>query len=331
MEKCLPELLSLMCESLVRKDLLSMVLTGYRGFLDPALDALWHDIPSLDPLIACLPEDLWKIERTPHPKNPNADYRTYHLRRPLRATDLQRYLDCYARRIRKLDTGIPLVWEDKSTILSRDTLRAIQIITNFNPGVLSPLLESFYWAPYPPDLQLHLGTGPSSTISEYIFLFLGDHVRNFGFPRLDNSDDHTYATILMNIADRFKDLEDIDLQSPYATPPTLDISPSDTFLSSSPWRCLRSLAVDSITLPTLLHIATMPLLMNLILHCQSHDTLRYVPGSTPSLAQPGYFRSIQDLSISCPRAGHCNTYTATIPPVQCRQHSALRHNGGSLT
>lgn len=33
-------------------------------FLDPALNALWHTIPSLEPLVRCLPDDAWAVKHT---------------------------------------------------------------------------------------------------------------------------------------------------------------------------------------------------------------------------------------------------------------------------
>lgn len=47
------------------RDLLSMALTC-RAFLDPALDALWGHISSLDPIISCLPQNLWRKKTKVH-------------------------------------------------------------------------------------------------------------------------------------------------------------------------------------------------------------------------------------------------------------------------
>lgn len=38
-----------------------MALTS-RMFLEPALDGLWFAIDSFEPIIDCLPEDLWQEE-----------------------------------------------------------------------------------------------------------------------------------------------------------------------------------------------------------------------------------------------------------------------------
>lgn len=54
----LPEVLRMLCDELNEKDLLSAALTS-RTFSEPALDRIWRNIRSLDPIIACLPEDLW--------------------------------------------------------------------------------------------------------------------------------------------------------------------------------------------------------------------------------------------------------------------------------
>jgi hypothetical protein len=55
------EVLRVVCGSLWRKDLLSVALTC-RGFLEPALDELWYEIPALEPLVACLPPDLLEFK-----------------------------------------------------------------------------------------------------------------------------------------------------------------------------------------------------------------------------------------------------------------------------
>ena len=55
------EVLRVVCSSLRPEDLLSVALTC-RGFLEPALDELWYEIPAFKPLLACLPPDLLEIK-----------------------------------------------------------------------------------------------------------------------------------------------------------------------------------------------------------------------------------------------------------------------------
>jgi hypothetical protein len=64
----LPEILHMFCDALLdhdetKRDLLSVALTS-RAFCEPALDGLWREITSFDPIIACLPDDLWIREES---------------------------------------------------------------------------------------------------------------------------------------------------------------------------------------------------------------------------------------------------------------------------
>jgi hypothetical protein len=42
-----------------RRSLVNLAITC-RNFLRPALEILWFDLPSLSPLVMCLPEDAWE-------------------------------------------------------------------------------------------------------------------------------------------------------------------------------------------------------------------------------------------------------------------------------
>ena len=56
----IPEVLRLAFGGLAKKkDLLAVALTC-RAFLEPALDNIWREITLFDPLLACLPQDLWE-------------------------------------------------------------------------------------------------------------------------------------------------------------------------------------------------------------------------------------------------------------------------------
>jgi hypothetical protein len=67
MHHCLdiPELICIIFE-LVRacgshRDIVALALTC-KTFRDPALRTLWAKLPSFDPLVRCLPNDIWKEE-----------------------------------------------------------------------------------------------------------------------------------------------------------------------------------------------------------------------------------------------------------------------------
>lgn len=59
---CVSEIASRVYGFLPPKSALSLALTC-RTLLEPGLDEIWRDIQSLEPLIACLPKDLWREER----------------------------------------------------------------------------------------------------------------------------------------------------------------------------------------------------------------------------------------------------------------------------
>ncbi|KII86185.1 hypothetical protein PLICRDRAFT_43766 [Plicaturopsis crispa FD-325 SS-3] len=69
MHHCLQigEILSQVCSALLDGDgaaglkSLARLARTCHTFSDPALDILWHTLPSLDPLIRTLPSDLWRI------------------------------------------------------------------------------------------------------------------------------------------------------------------------------------------------------------------------------------------------------------------------------
>lgn len=59
MAHCLgvPEILRLVCNGVDKRSCLSVGM-ACKAFLEPALDRMWHELTSFQPLICCLPEDL---------------------------------------------------------------------------------------------------------------------------------------------------------------------------------------------------------------------------------------------------------------------------------
>ncbi|TRM62759.1 hypothetical protein BD626DRAFT_54017 [Schizophyllum amplum] len=57
-----PEILSIICNCLLQNKVagFSKLALTCRWFLEPALNALWSDLPGLAPLLKCLPDDAWK-------------------------------------------------------------------------------------------------------------------------------------------------------------------------------------------------------------------------------------------------------------------------------
>jgi len=72
----LPELIRWVCTRAEENtDLLQLALSS-RMWLEPALDCLWNAIDSFDPLVACLPRDLWREEESTWEHPDDAPVRT---------------------------------------------------------------------------------------------------------------------------------------------------------------------------------------------------------------------------------------------------------------
>ena len=69
MDDCLriPEVQRLIYDELDKRTSLSLALTC-KAFLEPGLDRIWRNITSFKPLIACIPEELWRLDVLPVPK-----------------------------------------------------------------------------------------------------------------------------------------------------------------------------------------------------------------------------------------------------------------------
>ncbi|KAJ3528258.1 hypothetical protein NMY22_g9488 [Coprinellus aureogranulatus] len=154
----IPEILRLVCDGADKGTSLSLALTC-RAFLEPALDRLWNELASLQPLICCLPEDLL-----------SKDGQVLTLNRPLTAEDVGRYLAVYANRIR----SFALTPGGTKISLGIEVMNALQLVTEYRFGALSPRLQRFEW----PDPDREYWPAPSvAQTSPYLSLFLGDTVR----------------------------------------------------------------------------------------------------------------------------------------------------------
>lgn len=58
------EITAMIAAYLSRADMLSLALS-YRGFYEPVMDRMWRVLPSLVPLIQCLPEEFVGMEPCP--------------------------------------------------------------------------------------------------------------------------------------------------------------------------------------------------------------------------------------------------------------------------
>ncbi|TEB32563.1 hypothetical protein FA13DRAFT_1731765 [Coprinellus micaceus] len=170
MHRCLhvPEVGRCIASDLDKEDAYHLAITC-KDMLNPCLDEVWCEIHSLEPLIACLPEDLWSNAGS----QPQGDDQVTILDqgRELLPADLLRYTTHYAPRIRILDL------RDFGTgkILSIETLHNLQLLTGCQSGALSPLLKVLMWqdAEYLEDLA---GQDYAMWFPTHTSLFMGESV-----------------------------------------------------------------------------------------------------------------------------------------------------------
>ncbi|KAF6741767.1 hypothetical protein DFP72DRAFT_229186 [Ephemerocybe angulata] len=170
MHQCLriPEVVRNICDCLAQSHLLSVALTS-RTLLESALDSIWESIITFDPIIACLPADLWRKDEVEGPSGDS--YTSLFLRRPIEDKDLTRYLTRYAGRIR----DIGFTFQPGDRILALEGFQGLQLATRSRPGALSPNLKSFKWLS-PTPLQELAGVDFSRQLSPYMSLFMGESV-----------------------------------------------------------------------------------------------------------------------------------------------------------
>ncbi|KAJ3528715.1 hypothetical protein NMY22_g9290 [Coprinellus aureogranulatus] len=247
----LPEIVHRISDELDSKSTFPFAL-GCRAFLEPGLDRLWSDLDSFDPIIACLPEDLFKFTEVLYDSRV---YNHYSFCRELLDSDLRRYLSYYAPRIRSFDMNI--TFNNGMQVLSLDAFNAIKHVTRSQHGVLSPNLTRFRWFVHNRSGVWRADTGLSQQMSLYISLFLGKNVTDLGFD-LDGGDFEVHRTAVGEALERFgPNLE------------TLQISGIDSeFLDHPgrlcPWDRLRDLHLSRPHVGVIPHLALLPCLSSLL-------------------------------------------------------------------
>ncbi|KAJ3504387.1 hypothetical protein NMY22_g17942 [Coprinellus aureogranulatus] len=169
MHHCLrvAEVICSICDVLDRSSALSMALV-HKPFLEPALDRVWRSFTSFEPLVACLPNDLFRTE-----VKGSSKVKILFLRRVLKASDLRRYLEYYSHRVRSFE----LTDEDCVRWLSIEVLhwQALQIATGWVAGALAPRLTHFEWEA-PQHLDWIFGEEMANHFPICMPLFFGSNV-----------------------------------------------------------------------------------------------------------------------------------------------------------
>ncbi|KAJ3514666.1 hypothetical protein NMY22_g14661 [Coprinellus aureogranulatus] len=304
-----------------------------RRFTEPALDVRWHTIWSFMPIIACLPADLWTLKDGPVTKGsqgrikncgmlsgPQPSVRQSHtftqvLRRAIVPTDMTRYLDQYARRIHRFAPGL-----GRQIYVSSQVLQAMQVATDFKPGVLAPLLSAFQitWMK-PESVQLYASEENASGIGSYMWLFLPPGLKTLNFSA--SSSNALYLSSIQLTPTRLPNLTSLNIGIGYKC---LETDFVTEYLTSSTWDQLKDLhiyATCSDNLPYLdvsaiQHLASLPRLTKLRL-----DDLTEVPsphqfheGMGNGRACTARFASLAELVLSSLYCSDLVAFLNYLPP-----------------
>ncbi|KAF6749339.1 hypothetical protein DFP72DRAFT_545483 [Ephemerocybe angulata] len=245
MEQCMQisEIVALICSVATKGSALSIGLTS-RQFLEPALDSVWQTIDSFEPLIKCLPTDIWARRMVPSP-NPGITNTIVTLRRELRPDDLRRYLTFYAPRIRSFGLKIFAGMH----ILSIESLLALQVATDYQLGALAPRLKKLAWC-----ADDVLGRDFSSQLPAFMSLFLSSEISWIKF----DSDIGHYPLDAALMRRAFKHLPHLKA----LTGTEFGRLPTSIFTSFS-WSHLERLSLHEMSEDDLRHAMTLPSLRKL--------------------------------------------------------------------
>ncbi|KAF6761375.1 hypothetical protein DFP72DRAFT_842932 [Ephemerocybe angulata] len=291
-----PEVVRTVCNYLKEKEACAMALS-HRAFLEPGLDCLWRSIDSYEPLLACLPDDLWEAEDRESVLNVDRWATIVTLRRVLTASDLQRYRTFYARRIR---TFAPPDGSSGKMLLSIAFLQALELATDREPGALCPLLTSFTW-PSPTRMHDYEGDSYSSHLSPFMDLFYGRNVTSLTVKV--SGDDYPIHTASVFLATKSSShVKTLKIDNGFGSLKSAKgPSDSDLYLTSFNWAYLRSLTVSGETtgaaMPTL---TSLPMLAILNIDGNLKEMpLLYTPGTKHPLVKPprGNFPTLRALRL----------------------------------
>ncbi|KAF6753306.1 hypothetical protein DFP72DRAFT_1171094 [Ephemerocybe angulata] len=240
----IPAVIRSICDHLDRRSALAMSLTR-RAFLDPGLDSVWYSLDSFEPLLACLPTDLWRIEEKKI-RDRSTLTSVYYLNRALVPSDADRYLKGYAHRIRHLKADI----YNAKRIPSVELLQALQVVTYFEPGALAPNIRTFDWIPGN-RIERKFSLEYSNNIQPFMPLFVGAKVTELTFNMKSCLPLQALTLLSMANAKRL-DL----LKNQYLGSETAKFA--DDYLKSSTWNHLKRLQIKTLLPSTILYLATLP-------------------------------------------------------------------------
>ncbi|KAF6753323.1 hypothetical protein DFP72DRAFT_902750 [Ephemerocybe angulata] len=293
----IPEVVRSICNELDRSSALAMSLTC-RAFLEPGLDSLWHSLDSFEPLLACLPADLWRIEQK-NIRDRKTLTSVYCLNRALVPADIDRYLARYAPRIRHLKADI----YNAKRVPSLELLQALQVVTDFQQGALAPLIRSFHWIPGDM-IELEFGLEYSNNIQPFMPLFVGASVTKLTFNM--KSSLRLHALTLLATAKRLAFLETLVLGSE-------TVKFADDYLRSSPWNHLKHLEIKTFLPSAIPYMASIPQLTRLFITSLEEFPRRYPNDAGATGRQnPLPIQGFSCLKVLCIEADAVTTITGFL-------------------
>ncbi|KAF5337256.1 hypothetical protein D9611_002913 [Ephemerocybe angulata] len=302
MHQCLriPEVVRNICDCLAQSHLLSVALTSLT-LLEPALDSIWESIDTFDPIIACLPADLWRKDEVEGPSGDS--YTSLFLRRPIEEKDLTRYLTRYAGRIRDIDFN----FQPGDRILALEGFQGLQLVTRYRPGALSPNLKSFEWLS-PTPLQELVGVDFSRQLSPYMSLFIGESVVSLS--SADQADNPLHIAAIRSTIERLPRLKSLNVADHTEEPLRDYYLEQYTYMAHLQYLTMNSLSPEAVS-----RIALLPSLRNLTvwddrsneLHSAVLETLARGPRITDG------FRSLRAIAVTSDRPTSIMTLLPSLP------------------
>ncbi|KAF8994486.1 hypothetical protein BDQ17DRAFT_1095408 [Cyathus striatus] len=270
----LPEILSLICESLAsHKSTLTSLARTCTVFKRPALEVLWFDLEGFYPLVKCLPSSLWTEEVGEHGEH-------VVLKSPILSTDCLQLFH-YASLIRH--------FSNYST--SNNTL---QVHTSMYSG-LQVALQGEKLLPNVKKLEWNCTT----LTFPYIHMFLGPRITKVQYTFSTTSPEQ--LSLVPALINQFPSLEGVGFSFYYGTSKESDWK-AVQLISGSVYMCnnLKVLEVPSLTHSALLQVSLLPYLESLTM------TEECKFGDVKHVTNTGGFPALINLQLlGCHNASDC--------------------------
>ncbi|KAF6763696.1 hypothetical protein DFP72DRAFT_1059755 [Ephemerocybe angulata] len=229
-----------------------------------------------------MPDDLFR-KKSEEVLDGGFDIYVLFLRRALTAKDIERYKRFYAPRIRDLHFSFR-AWDLDFTILSNEAFQALQVVTEWQPGALTPRLEIMHrWLPVEEEIStLKIDPFPNYG-APYLSLFLGEHVYSLDMPVYPRVP--LWTTTVQCILGQHPSLKELTLSSDTT-------SSLEGLLGASLWPNLERLSIQGsyVTSFTMNQLSRLPRLSSLTIALGGSPL-------SPMADQPTRFQYLEKLQI----------------------------------